>query len=82
MIDEIANTKIGDIVAQEVINIKGMMCGHCQATVEKAIKAVKGVKNVKVDLEKKQATVEYDAAATDMGKIKKAVTDAGYEVVV
>ncbi|WP_214044625.1 copper ion binding protein [Methanomethylovorans sp.] len=66
---------------QEVINIKGMMCGHCQAAVEKAVKAVEGVKNVKVDLEKEQADVEYDSAATDMGKIKKAVTDAGYEVV-
>ncbi|OPY21494.1 MAG: putative copper-exporting P-type ATPase A [Methanomethylovorans sp. PtaU1.Bin093] len=69
-------------MTQEIININGMMCGHCQATVEKAIKAVKGVKNVKVDLEKKQAAVEYDDAATDMSKIKKAVTDAGYEVVV
>ena len=68
-------------MAQETINIKGMMCGHCQATVEKAIKAVKGVKSVTVDLAKKQATVEYDAAATDISKIKKAVTDAGYEVV-
>lgn len=48
---------------------------------EKAIKAVKGVKSVKVDLAKKQATVEYDAAATDISKIKKAVMDVGYEVV-
>lgn len=50
-------------------------------TVEKAIKAVKGVKSVKVDLAKKQATVEYDATATDISKIKKAVMDAGYEVI-
>ncbi|WP_321418458.1 copper ion binding protein [uncultured Methanomethylovorans sp.] len=68
-------------MTQETINIKGMMCGHCQATVEKAIKAVKGVKNVKVDLANKNATVEYDVADTDINKIKKAVTDAGYEVV-
>lgn len=68
-------------MVQEVINIKGMMCGHCQATVENAIKAVKGVKSVKVDLEKKQATVEYDPADTDISKVKKAVADAGYEVV-
>lgn len=68
-------------MVQETINIKGMMCGHCQMTVEKAIKAVKGVKSVKVDLAKKQATVEYDAAATDISKIKKAVADTGYEVV-
>ncbi len=69
-------------MTQETINIKGMMCGHCQATVEKAIKAVKGVKSVTVDLAKKQATVEYDAAATDINNIKKAVVDAGYDVVV
>ena len=68
-------------MAQEMINIKGMMCGHCQATVEKAIKAVTGIKSVKVDLANKQATVEYDPAITDINNIKKAVTDAGYEVV-
>jgi len=68
-------------MAQEVINIRGMMCGHCQSTVEKAIKAITGVKSVKVDLGNKQATVEYDPAITDINKIKKAVTDAGYEVV-
>ncbi|MBC7086374.1 MAG: heavy-metal-associated domain-containing protein [Methanomethylovorans sp.] len=68
-------------MAQEIININGMMCDHCQARVEKAIKAVKGVKNAKVDLSKKQATVKYDESVTDIGKIEKAVADAGYEVV-
>lgn len=68
-------------MAQEIISIKGMMCGHCQATVEKAIKAVKGVESVKVDLAQKKATVEYDPNATDISKIKKSVVDAGYEVV-
>lgn len=68
-------------MTQEVINIKGMMCGHCQATVEKAIKEVKGVISVKVDLGNKNATVEYDPAATDIAEIKKAVTDAGYDIV-
>ena len=37
-----------------------MTCGGCQATVRIVLSKVKGVKNVKVDLEKAQATIEMD----------------------
>lgn len=36
----------------ETYNITGMGCAHCKATVEKAIAALKGCENVKVNLEK------------------------------
>lgn len=66
---------------QESIKIEGMMCGHCQMTVEKAIRAVKGVQSVSVNLGTKQAEVSYDPALTDSAAIKSAVTKAGYKVV-
>lgn len=64
----------------ETIKIEGMMCGHCQATVEKAIGAVAGVSEVKVDLAAKQATVTLDPAVAKLDAIKAAVTKAGYTV--
>jgi len=63
-----------------VINVNGMMCEHCKATVEKVTKAVEGVSNSIVNLDAKNVTIEY-ADGTDIEKVKKAITDAGYEVV-
>ena len=65
-------------IMQTVIKVEGMMCTHCKATVEKVCKAVPGVTDAIVDLQAKQVTVtgNPDAAA-----LKKAITDAGYEVV-
>lgn len=42
--------------------IKGMMCAHCQANVEKNLGAIAGVKSVKVDLKSGVAYVEGDVA--------------------
>ena len=61
-----------------VIKVNGMMCTHCKAAVEKACKAVPGTVDAVVDLEAKNVTVTGSADAADL---KKAITDAGYEVV-
>ncbi len=60
-----------------VLKIEGMMCGHCQARVEKVLKAVPGVTAVSVELKPEgRATVTGSASAA---ALVKAVTDAGYE---
>ena len=41
----------------KTIIIEGMSCGHCSKRVEDALKSVKGVKSIEVDLEKKKAVV-------------------------
>lgn len=61
-----------------VLKIEGMMCPHCQAHVEKALKALEGVETVEVSLENKCATVTGSA---DFEACKKAVVDAGYTVI-
>lgn len=66
---------------EEAIKIEGMMCAHCQATVNRAIRSVEGVQDVKVDLEKKQARVTFDQTVTNLTVIKSAVSNAGYTVV-
>ena len=61
-----------------VIKVEGMMCGHCKARVEKACKGVPGTVDAVVDLEAKTVTVTGTA---DVAALKKAITDADYEVV-
>ena len=63
---------------ETVIKVNGMMCPHCQARVETVCKAVPGVVNAVVDLQKKQVTVTGEAS---LDALHKAITDAGYEVV-
>ena len=61
------------------IRIEGMMCGHCQASVTKAISSVGGISAVKVNLADKQATVTYDPKKTNVDAIKSAIVEAGYQ---
>ncbi|MDO5146922.1 MAG: heavy metal translocating P-type ATPase [Eubacteriales bacterium] len=61
------------------MKIEGMACGHCKAAVEKALNGLDGVK-AEVNLEAKTASVETEGDV-DKETLKKAVEDAGYEVV-
>ena len=63
---------------ETVIYVNGMMCPHCKAMVEKVCKAVAGTVDAVVDLQAKNVTVTGDA---DVAVLKKAIADAGYEVV-
>lgn len=60
------------------MTIEGMSCGHCSARVEKALNALEGVTAV-VDLENKCANITL-TAEIDNDTLKKAVEDAGYDV--
>jgi len=79
-IELIENKRKEDKKMTTVINVNGMMCEHCKATVEKVTRGVEGVSNSLVNLDAKNVTIEH-SADTDLEKVKKAITDAGYEVV-
>ena len=60
--------------------IDGMMCMHCAARVTKALDAIDGVKETKIELEAKKAVVTLEKeVGADV--LTKAVTDAGYTVI-
>ena len=67
-----------EVNMETVINVNGMMCPHCKAMVEKVCKAVPGTVDAVVDLQAKNVTV---CGTADVEALKKAITDAGYEVV-
>lgn len=62
---------------KQTLYIDGMMCAHCQASVEKALLAIAGVKAVEVELEAKRATV---SGMADTKELIAAVENAGYTV--
>lgn len=63
----------------KTIKIKGMMCGHCEETVKKALEALDGVTSAEVSHEKGTAVVTMVEDVSDE-VFKKAVEDKDYEV--
>jgi len=58
--------------------ISGMSCAACSARVDKAVRSLKGVKEVNVNLLTNTMVVSYDESHLNPEKIIKAVTKAGY----
>ena len=61
-----------------ILNVTGMHCMHCRANVESALRAVKGVKDVKVDLENGRAEVKYIPAKANVDTLVSAVSALGF----
>ena len=64
---------------EKTMKIKGMMCGHCEATVKKALEAVPGVSEAKVSHENGTAVVTLSAPVDD-SVLKNAVEAKDYTV--
>lgn len=72
-------TKAAAVRAQTAtFAIQNMTCPLCPATVKRAMEGVPGVRSVRVDFERKSATVSFDPARTRPAAIAAASTVAGY----
>ena len=71
--------KKGSIQMNKTMKIEGMSCGHCSGRVEKALNGIDGV-SATVNLEAKTASITLQKEVSD-DVLRKAVEDAGYEVV-
>ena len=72
------NFKEGKVMTK-TMKIEGMMCGHCEATVKKALEAIDGVNSAEVSHEAGTAVVELSEGVQDE-VLKKAVEDKDYKV--
>ncbi len=68
-----------NVTMKKTITIEGMMCGHCEATVKKALEALDGVASADVSHEKGTAVIELNADVAD-DILKKAVEDKDFTV--
>lgn len=72
------NLKEGRVMTK-TMKIEGMMCGHCEATVKKALEAIEGVNSAEVSHEAGTAVVELSEEVQDE-VLQKAVEDKDYKV--
>ncbi len=63
-----------------LLPIQGMTCASCVNKVQKALNAVKGVVHADVNFATERASVEYIPAEVTIRDLKKAVEEAGYQV--
>lgn len=66
-------------MAQVVLKVEGMSCGHCVSAVEKALDQAGA--SGKVDLASKKVEIEYDESKVSLESLKAAIEDQGYDVV-
>lgn len=64
---------------EKTVRIEGMMCGHCEARVKKALEALPEVAEAAVSHEAGTAVVTLSAALADEA-LKKAVEEQDYKV--
>ena len=67
-------------VVESTINIGGMHCENCVASVEKGVKELDGIVSVTVSLNDSTAVVSYDGSKVELAKIEKAIESRGYTI--
>lgn len=60
------------------LSVPTMDCPVCPITVKKALTNVAGVSKAEVNFDKRQATVTFDDAKTNVAALTQATTNAGY----
>ncbi len=63
------------------LKVEGMSCQGCVKSVTNVLQPIPGVSKVVVTLKPGQANVEFDPAKTNVDTLRKAIEDAGYDVV-
>jgi mercuric ion binding protein len=60
------------------LDVQNMTCAVCPITVKKALERVSGVTEVKVDFDKKTATLSFDPDKASLAALTEATANAGY----
>ena len=68
-----------DNIMTKTVKIEGMMCGHCEATVKKALEGMQGVESAEVSHEKGTAVIALSADVADED-IKAVIADKDFTV--
>lgn len=66
-------------IERVTLQVSGMTCGGCAGSVQRALQRHPGVRSAAVNLAQKNATVDFDPAATTPDALAQAVRSAGYD---
>jgi copper chaperone len=66
-------------MTQKILLVPDISCGHCKASIEGAVKKLREVSKVEVDVEKKKVNVTFDPPEA-LGAIVQTIEDQGYTI--
>lgn len=65
-------------ISRAVFSVRDLDCATCALVIERQLKKVEGVKNVRTALMLNKVFIDYDESKTDISKIMQAIDKAGY----
>lgn len=77
--EEKASTESAQVV-ESTINIGGMHCDMCVASIEKGVNEIDGIVSVEVILADSTAVVSFDESKVELAKIEEAIKKRGYSI--
>lgn len=80
LVDKVKDLGYGARSEKVVLPVQGMTCASCVNRVEKALKSLRGVVQAGVNFATGRASIEYLPGEVSLRDLKKAVQDAGYQV--
>ena len=63
-----------------ILEVKGMKCGGCEATVQGAVQALAGVLAAKANHKQNTVEVEWEEEKIDLAAIRSAIAGKGFQV--
>ena len=63
------------------LEVHGMTCASCSATVERVVSKLRGVQSANVNLAAETLTFDYDPAEISLQQVVSAVAEAGYQAI-
>jgi copper chaperone len=67
-------------VATTILNVPDISCEHCEKTITGALSPLEGVRNVGVDIPKRQVRVDYDERIVDVQRFQEVLAEEEYPV--
>ncbi len=68
------------VLVEDTLNIGGMHCDMCVASIEKGVNELEGIQFVKANLNDSTTVVQFDNSKTNLSEIEKAIEKRGYRV--
>ncbi len=65
---------------EKIIPIVNMDCASCAKTIEKELKKIPRIEDIKVDIPSKKAKISYDPVAVDIPQIERKIEKIGYRI--
>lgn len=67
-------------IERATLTAPDISCGHCVATINKAVGALDGVRSVSADEQTKQVRIEFELGKVSLARIEAVLDDEGYPV--